>query len=225
LPAIYCKIRESPLCLWKQGSKMTKKILRNIIRKNLDIIPFQTKQEKSTVITEKMEANKLWKTADSIFLFISMNAREPSTFAMIEAALKTDKITAVPRIEPKSGIMTFKKINGLSFPDEVLTEKHPFGFFQPDDHLTDIYPEKLHLNLIIVPGVAFSPDCQRLGNGGGFYDRFLSTLQDNSKTIGICFQDQIIPDLPVEKHDIAVMEVCTEENWYIRPEIKQFLHS
>jgi len=199
-----------------QGEKVTKKILRNSIRKNLDRIPFRTKQEKSAVITKKIITGKLWITAESVFIFISMLSREPSTNALIEAALKTGKITAVPRIEPGTGVMTFKKINGLSFPDEVLNEKHPFGFYQPSGDLADIYPESSQVNLIIVPGVAFSPDCQRLGNGGGFYDQFLSTVPDNAKTIGICFQDQIIPDLPVEQHDRTVMEVCTEKNWYRR---------
>ena len=204
---------------------MTKKILRNSIRKNLDSIPFKTKQEKSSLITEKIATAQLWKTADSVFLFISMKNREPSTTALIEASLKAGKITAIPRIDSKSGIMTFKKINGLSFPDEILTEKHPFGFYQPSEELPDIYPEESQVNLIIVPGVAFSPECQRLGNGGGFYDRFLTTLQNNTKTVGICFQNQVVRNLPVEEHDISVMSVCTEENWYSCPDIRQYLHS
>ena len=204
---------------------MTKKALRSSIRKNLDSISSRTKQTKSDIITKKIEATELWKTSDAVFLFISMNSREPSTYALLDAALKTGKITAIPRIEPGTEIMTFKIINGFSFPDEVLTEKHPFGFYQPGEHLTGLYPESSLKNLIIVPGVAFSPDCQRLGNGGGFYDRFLSAVQDNAKTIGICFQEQIVTDLPVEKHDISVREVCTEDNWYRCPDFKQSWNS
>ncbi len=204
---------------------MTKATLRNSIRNKLDSIPSLTKQKNSAAITEKIMVDNLWKSAESIFIFISMLSREPSTAALIEAALMAGKITAVPRIEPKTGVMTFKKINGLSYPNEVLTEKHPFGFYQPGAHLTDVYPEISQVNLILVPGVAFSPDCKRLGNGGGYYDHFLSTVPPNTTSIGICFQHQIVSEIPVEKHDMRVMEVCTEKNWYRCPDFTQFLHS
>lgn len=195
---------------------MTKKELRNTIRNNLDKTPSHIKQRKSLIITEKILADKNWIEADSIFIFISMPSREPSTAALIKAALTAGKSIAIPRIELSTGVMSFKKINGLSYPNEVLTEKHPFGFFQPGEHLTELYPEISGKNLIIVPGVAFSPNCERLGNGGGYYDRFLSSVPATTKTIGICFQDQIVSDLPVEIHDIAVMEVYTEEHRYKR---------
>ena len=195
---------------------MTKQLLRKSIRENLKTISCKKKQDFSTVIAGKILSSKFWEDADVIFLFISMPAREPSTSSIISHSLSSGKITAVPRIDPHSGIMTFKTINDLLFPDEVLVEKHPFGFYQPGAALPDIYPEKSRRNLIIVPGVAFSPDCQRLGNGGGFYDRFLSPLKDNSITIGICFQVQIASELPVEKYDVSVMKVCTESNWYFK---------
>ncbi|MCD4699875.1 MAG: 5-formyltetrahydrofolate cyclo-ligase [Phycisphaerae bacterium] len=198
---------------------MIKQLLRKSSRENLKTISCREKQEFSSVITEKILSSKAWKDADSVFLFVSMLSREPSTCSLISDSLNSGKITAVPRIDPLSGIMTFKTINDLHFPDEVLVEKHPFGFYQPGAILPDIYPEKSRNNMIIVPGVAFSPDCQRLGNGGGFYDRFLSSLNDNSTTIGICFQIQIVSTMPVEKHDVSVMKVCTESSWYSNPDL------
>ena len=69
-------------------------------------------------------------------------------------------------------------------------------------------PDKI--DLILVPGLAFSQSCQRLGRGGGYYDRLLASENLRARKIGVCFDLQTFPELPVESHDVCVDAVVTE---------------
>ena len=66
------------------------------------------------------------------------------------------------------------------------------------------------LDLILVPGLAFTRDGHRLGHGGGYYDRLLAARAPRTVTIGICFDLQIVADLPCEPHDQRVDAIVTE---------------
>ena len=66
------------------------------------------------------------------------------------------------------------------------------------------------LDLILVPGVAFTRSGERLGRGGGFYDRLLASLPAHTCKIGVCFDSQVQPELPVEFHDQRVDFLATE---------------
>ncbi|MEK0446447.1 MAG: hypothetical protein RLZZ399_1768 [Verrucomicrobiota bacterium] len=56
-------------------------------------------------------------------------------------------------------------------------------------------------DLILVPGLGFSPCGRRLGRGGGYYDRALSGRGAESLAMGVCFEFQIVPEIPFEPHD------------------------
>ena len=65
----------------------------------------------------------------------------------------------------------------------------------------------LKLDLIILPGVGFDKDGNRLGRGKGWYDKFVGMLGYRPFLIGVCFKEQIIEDIPHENFDIQVNEV------------------
>lgn len=64
------------------------------------------------------------------------------------------------------------------------------------------------MDLIILPGVAFTIDGKRLGHGKGYYDTYQSSFsqqhQTRPKTIGIAFKEQILPDIPTDEHDVKL---------------------
>jgi 5-formyltetrahydrofolate cyclo-ligase len=70
--------------------------------------------------------------------------------------------------------------------------------------------DPLTLDLVVVPGRAFTPDGRRLGRGGGHYDRFLLRLAPGCRTIGVCYAEQVVGDLPVADHDVPVDVVVTD---------------
>jgi len=66
------------------------------------------------------------------------------------------------------------------------------------------------VDLVIVPGLAFTLDGYRLGYGGGFYDRFLPKCRQLAiPDLGVCFAEQVVDELPTEPHDVRVQLVIT----------------
>ena len=70
------------------------------------------------------------------------------------------------------------------------------------------------IELIIVPGLAFGPQGQRLGSGRGFYDR---TLHEDTLTVGIAFHEQISDRVPTLPHDVRMKGVLTNEGFTLEP--------
>jgi 5-formyltetrahydrofolate cyclo-ligase len=66
------------------------------------------------------------------------------------------------------------------------------------------------IDLILVPGVAFSKDRHRLGRGGGFFDRLLAGRAANAFKLGICFSFQVLDTIPTESHDIAMNAIVSD---------------
>jgi 5-formyltetrahydrofolate cyclo-ligase len=66
-------------------------------------------------------------------------------------------------------------------------------------------------DVVVVPGLAFTAAGDRLGQGGGWYDRFLARVRIDCTTIGVCFAEQIVDMLPVEAHDVTMRHVVTDQ--------------
>ena len=76
--------------------------------------------------------------------------------------------------------------------------------------LPEADPDPALVDVVVVPGVAFTRDGHRLGQGGGWYDRFLPQLRPACTTIGVCFREQVVDAVPVEPHDVAIDLVVTD---------------
>jgi 5-formyltetrahydrofolate cyclo-ligase len=72
----------------------------------------------------------------------------------------------------------------------------------------DVDPELL--DVVVLPGLAFTREGERLGQGGGHFDRFLTRVRDDCLRIGVAFHEQLVEELPTERHDIAVDRVITD---------------
>ncbi len=86
----------------------------------------------------------------------------------------------------------------------------PHGILQPAEIFPVRKPE--HIELAIVPGLAFSPDGARLGHGAGIYDRLLKPLEETRFTtlVGLCYDAQLVPGIPLEEHDAFLPFIATE---------------
>jgi 5-formyltetrahydrofolate cyclo-ligase len=74
--------------------------------------------------------------------------------------------------------------------------------------------EPKQLDLVIVPGVGFSRQGGRMGNGQGYYDRLLATVRPDCRLIGLCYECQLFDDLVVSPHDVFMDKVVTELDVY-----------
>ena len=91
---------------------------------------------------------------------------------------------------------------------------HKFGYYESSSE--KFYDEKIP-DLIIVPGLGFDLEKNRIGFGGGFYDTFLTRLRKDGIDIpfvAICYDFQIIEKVPVEGHDVKVDFIVTEKGIY-----------
>lgn len=68
---------------------------------------------------------------------------------------------------------------------------------------------KLRIDLIILPGLGFDKEGNRLGHGKGWYDRFISTLEYKPILIGVCFKEQLLEGIPHENYDIRMEEIIS----------------
>ena len=93
-------------------------------------------------------------------------------------------------------------------PGDTL-QKGSFGILEPNSAVPKL--ESAEVDLILVPAVACDERGYRLGYGGGFYDRMLSSAEWVSKpTIGIVFEFAYLPQLPIDNWDKPLQAVCTE---------------
>jgi 5-formyltetrahydrofolate cyclo-ligase len=66
------------------------------------------------------------------------------------------------------------------------------------------------LDVVVVPGLAFTVDGHRLGQGGGHFDRFLRRLSPACSMIGVAFREQLVDEIPLEPHDVVLDVVITD---------------
>jgi 5-formyltetrahydrofolate cyclo-ligase len=82
-----------------------------------------------------------------------------------------------------------------------------FGLREPVPPSPAIPVDAADMDLVLVPGLAFTHDGVRLGRGGGYYDRFLADGALRARKLGVCFARQLVQSLPAEKHDQRVDRV------------------
>lgn len=113
---------------------------------------------------------------------------------------------ALPWFADKTSPMTFRQWSNPFVEDEL--EPAPWGGLQPDGSAEAVTPD-----VLIVPLLAFTDRGERLGQGGGHYDRYLQNNQD-TVTIGIGWDCQRVERLPVEPHDMPLRAVVTPTRFY-----------
>jgi 5-formyltetrahydrofolate cyclo-ligase len=88
----------------------------------------------------------------------------------------------------------------------------PHGLREPDPAVCPAVPPSA-IDLVLVPGLGFAPGGARLGRGAGYYDRWLATLPDGARTIGVAFAGQVLPVVPCDAHDWRVDHILTDDGW------------
>lgn len=163
------------------------------------------KKGKSQSITKKVIENEIYKKAKVVALYKSLLS-EVDTRELIEYSIASGKIVALPRVVDNE--LKFYKINSL----EDTLKKSKFGVEEPvEDEMNLI--DKCDIDLVIVPGICFDKEKNRLGFGKGFYDRFLN--HTNLETIAICFHEQIIDQVPTNENDIKMRQIITDKEIYL----------
>jgi 5-formyltetrahydrofolate cyclo-ligase len=142
---------------------------------------------------------------------------EVETRDMIETAKRLGKTISVPVVRqrplPAAGKpeMTASQKNRISIrpcilDDNAALKKGPYGVSEPAQ---ERFVAVRDLDLVIVPGIAFAKNGERLGRGKGCYDRFLKRLPADTPSIGLAFGFQVLPQLPTTLRDVKVKKVLS----------------
>jgi 5-formyltetrahydrofolate cyclo-ligase len=71
------------------------------------------------------------------------------------------------------------------------------------------------IDLLLVPGLAFTERGARLGRGGGYYDSLIASLDPHTTTVGVAFSEQLANEVPLQPHDQFVSLVLTDRGWSV----------
>ena len=172
--------------------------LRKQVLQEMKAIPREQKQAMDQALTDQFLKHPFYQEANTIATYLSF-PHEFQTQGLIEQALKDGKKVLIPKTYPK-GRMDFVVYN----PQQLV--KTSFGLLEPQGDLEVV--DASQIDLIHVPGLAFTREGYRIGYGGGYYDRYLKHFTGH--TLSTVYPCQIQDFIP-EKHDIPVQEVLIDE--------------
>ncbi|MBR2889502.1 MAG: 5-formyltetrahydrofolate cyclo-ligase [Oscillospiraceae bacterium] len=171
---------------------MDKRELRAMIRQKKRAMSAEQIAEKSRRLGALFADSEAYRRAKTIYGYLPYN-QEVRTVPMLERALAEGKRVAVPKIFGDE--MLFIYLEDLS-----QVAKGYSGIPEPveDGPVADD-----ETALVLMPGLAFDPSGNRMGYGGGFYDKFLAK-EPNHPTVALCYDFQVLEHLETQEHDIPV---------------------
>lgn len=173
---------------------ISKKELRSVMKARRLALSKEEQTRHADSVKEKLLAMLEYKEATCIYGYLATQG-EVSVTRVLEQALLDGKRVALPRVSGKE--MNFYYVTDI----EKDTNVGNFSILEPK---MSCEMAEDSTALILVPGVAFSPAGARLGYGGGFYDRFLAKEPNHFLTVGVCYDFQVVAELPQEPHDILL---------------------
>lgn len=177
---------------------MDKRELRKQIRAAKKAVPFCEKLRRSESVMQQVEKLDCFAKADTVLLYWSMED-EVQTHDFVNRWYKT-KTLLLPCVEGDDLIL--RQYTG----PECLKAGEQFGIGEPTG---PVFTDLQRVQLIIVPGVAFDRQGNRMGRGRGFYDRLLKSTP-NAYKVGVAFDFQMFGTIPTETFDVPMDEVITE---------------
>jgi 5-formyltetrahydrofolate cyclo-ligase len=165
-----------------------KHTVRRAVRAEIAKLSAEERSALSSQIFSKIASLEQIKQASVVALFVAL-PDEPQTADFIEQLSLQNKRVVTPRIEGE--VMNFYDIS-------EGVEVGAFGIMEP---LATTPIDPAEIDVMVVPGVAFTRHGARLGRGKGFYDKYLSLSDFRAYTIGVCYPCQIVEELPSEEHD------------------------
>ncbi len=180
---------------------------KNLIRKQMKQLRADMTRterfEKSMQIFEQLITVPEFKRADRIYTYVSMD-NEIDTIMLIDYSLSLEKRVFVPRVSGRD--MEFYEISDIS-------ELSPgyMGIYEPD--INGREPDYSRTGFMCMPGLAFDKSHNRIGYGGGFYDRYLS-VENKLYKAALAYEAQLLESIPAQDGDVRPDMIVTEENIY-----------
>ena len=180
-----------------------KRTLRLAVLARRDELAGAERRAGGAAIRARLTALPQVTVARTVFAFASFRT-EVDTIPFLQWCLDRGVTVGTPRIEGPHHMEAYALTD---LERDFVTGRHLIP--EPRDGLAQIDPALI--DVVILPGSAFDEHGGRLGYGGGFYDTFLGRLRPGTPRIGLCFEAQLVDDVPRASHDLCVDLLVTEE--------------
>ena len=213
---------------------MTKSEIRSFVKGLVRGISVEERTRFSEALKQEVVGLECWRSAKEVMLFFSL-PDEVDMLPLIRAALAEQKRIYLPRViatKVSRGVDVCEVAEGNTLAkkstlpaghtvscEEMILEVRElapgqlalgrWGLWEPTDE-APLLSDYSRLDLVVVPGVAFSSDGKRLGRGKSFYDRFLP-LVPRAAFVGVCYPCQVVEQIPADPWDIGMDIVCCGE--------------
>lgn len=163
----------------------------------------------SMEITKTLRDMTEYKNAKTVMLYVAVG-KEVITQNMMTMAQRDGKRICLPLCTDTDNHIMEAKLWDANY----RLEQGAYGIPTPSAKAPTIDAEEI--DLVVIPCVTCDRDCNRLGHGAGYYDRYLETLREDCSKIAICYETIIRDTVPTEAHDRKMDAVITEEKIYRR---------
>lgn len=187
-----------------------KRALRTQMIAARDMLDAGLRMSASRTIAARLEALPSFAAARVVLVTLPFDS-EWDTRPLALAALASGKTLVVPRV---NGATRMLELHAISDIEHHVAPGYR-GIQEPLSTLPRI--DAAAIDWVLVPGVAFSPEGRRLGYGGGYYDRLMSTLKPDTSRIAGAFDAQIVTHIPAAAHDLCVEMIVTESRILTAP--------
>ncbi|MEN3039288.1 MAG: 5-formyltetrahydrofolate cyclo-ligase [Candidatus Kryptonium sp.] len=179
---------------------LSKKAIRKQILAIRDSLDPNEAREKSKAIFKNLKNLSLFNFAKTIHIYVSSKKNEVDTIEIINYLLSQDKKVIVPVVDKELKILRHSELKNLS-----ELEKSTFGILEPRE-LREI--DIKEIDLVIAPAIAVDRKGNRIGFGGGYYDKFLSLVQ--CPKIALVYGFQVVAQIEPTPNDVPVDFIITE---------------
>ena len=185
-----------------------KKEIRSHYLKIRNALSIQEKEEKSSRIIQHLKELKEFQTAKCLLIYLNYRSEAETIPFVKEQLQRKDKRIFAPKVYGMD--LQFREVTSISDVEEGYQ-----GILEPREECPEFFSQKIPISecLMILPGTVFDKNCNRVGYGKGFYDRFMQKCP-SMVGIGLGFECQIAPFLPVEEHDYRMNALITETGFY-----------
>jgi len=184
--------------------KTEKAQLRKRLLERRDAIPPEVRRAKDRSIHERLASTEQFREAGIVFLFASFRT-EVDTLALIKKLLSDGKRVVLPKVEREQRRLLLYEIKNI----EELIPGY-MGIPEPATTTEDRLIDPDSVDVIVIPGAGYDLHGNRIGYGGGYYDRLLSGLTGNKPVIAPAYEEQIVDEITAEPHDIKVGTIVTD---------------
>jgi len=181
-----------------------KKNLRAIMIACRDALPGERAAAWSEIIERQLIASEFYCAASAIVLY-KAHGNEVSTDRILSDALAAGQAVFYPRVDAAAGTIVARRIR-----DRSELARGAYGILEPSESAEPLDCKKFAKILVCVPGVAFGLEGQRLGRGGGHYDRFIGRMDRETIGVGLAYSFQLLDRIPETGLDRRLNIIVTE---------------